>query len=181
MRGVTRLGDGVKRPLMTRPFLDEQERKPRSAEHTDAPGEGPATVRTTRDRAMVCCSHESLARSRCSGRGDRDGPLRLARHRQPGPDSRGRQCFSSHRRLLAAANAFVACQLRYKTVVHVDECGHARHLTARETATPPAPPLRGLLGAPGRDRYARSSLRGRSRPRSRGPQPRFRRAPAPRS
>ena len=41
---------------------------------------------------------------------------------------------STHRRLLAAANAFVQCQLPYKQLVHVDSCGHARFLTAREQA-----------------------------------------------
>ena len=39
---------------------------------------------------------------------------------------------STHRRLLAAANAFVQCDLPYKQIVHVDSCGHARFLTYRE-------------------------------------------------
>ena len=41
---------------------------------------------------------------------------------------------SSHRRLIAAANAFVQCELPYKQLVHVDDCGHTRFLTDREEA-----------------------------------------------
>lgn len=42
--------------------------------------------------------------------------------------------LSSHRSLIAAANAFVECPLPCKQLVYVADCGEPRYLTEREEA-----------------------------------------------